>query len=86
MPAGITPAGNGEPGVIASAPVPESIWYCQTLLEVAFVTYKKVPESSTSTQLGSVPAENGEPVTSTRAPVLASIANADRLFDNGLAT
>lgn len=64
---------NGDPGVVARAPVAELTSYADTLLDALFVTYKKRPEGSMAIEDGSTPAAIDVP-TWEMAPLTLSTA------------
>ena len=80
MARGVTPAPNGDPVTVVSAPEALLIANAKTSLEPWLATYKNAPSGDTVTAVGVVPAGNGDPLTTANTPV-AVIVNADTLLE-----
>src|SRR5690242_13797446 len=81
----MTPAGNGDPAIGESAPLIASMVNAEMVLPNALVTYKKLSDGSTVTDIGPLPHGNGEPGVGANAPEMGSTAKAATLFERKFA-
>ena len=83
---GAVPVGTDEPVAVANDPEAGSIENVDTVLSLAFITYKKLPEMSTVKDLGLAPTGNGEPGTWVSVPEDGSRVYPDTLLEPWFAT